>query len=384
MVVSLKELPKYYDSVMHLGPNPRRPLVNKKDRQPIKDALETDGENFHLLNGGLFFVAKQVDVESKGQDEARVRIHLAEDEDEAEIFGLLDGGHTNEIINNFRDEVVDDENGDAGKELSIRFVNVEVMIPDKSIPEQELKRLLRSISAARNNNLQVRKRDLKNLEHAFDSIKDAIANEPYADLVRWREGDPAQTIDGENLIILLMMYHQYFRSYEDDPIGCYGQKAECRDAFCEHLEDNLDYTQRLIKQAAVLFRLFDKIEREFPDAHNKAGGKFQKFANVVKKESKTFFRNKTDWKYPPAWVYPIYGGFRQLLHDDGQKMTWLAEPLSFWEEHKLAICRSYRNNFSELAKQSATKVGRNGSAFQACRQEIRTKLLESELRFLQG
>ena len=315
---------------------------------------------------------KRIEVDDTGKNRTRVRLHLAEDETEAELFGLLDGGHTNEIVNNYRKDLVTSENGDAEGQLSRRYVNVQVLVPATLMPatdvSEEMGVLLRAISRARNNNVQVKRRDLENLAHAFDPIKSAIAAEPYADDIRWREGDEGKTIDGQALLILLMMFHKEFASYDDDPVAAYGQKGLCLEVYIAQREKSREYTQALVDQLPTLLKLFDTIEREFPDAYNEAGGKFGKFSNVKKpKNGKTQLGSETPWKYTTAWIYPIYAAFRQLLEYDDGKLTWTVDPLEFWQQQRVEIVKSYSHPFREIASSTATKVGRHVPAFQACR-----------------
>jgi hypothetical protein len=236
-----------------------------------------------------------------------------------------------------------------------------------------LQTLLRAISRARNNNVQVKQRDLENLAHAFDEVKNAIAGESYADSVRWRDSDETKPIDGQTLLILLMMFHEKWISYDDDPVAAYGQKGLCLEEFKDHKETKSpEYTALLVEQLPVLLRLFDTIELEFPDAYNAAGGKFGKYANVkTTANGRTQLQSETAWKYTTAWIYPLYAGFRALLkHEDGV-MNWKADPIEFWNQHKVEIVRAYMPSFRPIASATATKVGRNVPAFQICRMTVK-------------
>lgn len=374
LVVSLKELPHFYDDELHLGPNPRRAnSLNSTQRDEIRQALIDTGEQFHHLNRGLTIVAKKIDVDDKSKGRIRIRLHLADDPEEGELFGLLDGGHTNEIVNRYRTELLDSEDEEADENLAARFVNVQVLIPNETSSE-ELTTLLRSISRARNNNVQVKRRDLENLDHLFDQIKEVLKDQPYAELVRWRDGDDKKPIDGQMLLILLMIFHQEWVPYTEDPIAAYGQKGVCLEEFKTHSEEKSpEYTSQLVMQLPTLLKLFDTIELELPDAYNKAGGKFGKFEstkNIAPKSAKTQLHSETPWKYTTSWVYPLYAGFRQLLEYSEGEFRWKKEPVQFWKDHKVEICRAYARQLRTLASASATKVGRDSTAFLLCRQSV--------------
>jgi hypothetical protein len=382
LVVSLAELPHLFDDELHLGPNPRRPAErNTGQRQEIMDTLVENGEEFHHLNRGLTIVAKEIEVDDK-RGKTRVRLHLATNKEEGELFGLLDGGHTNKIINDFRKKLISEDDDNSAERLKNCWVNVQVLVPVGEVDEVLTDRL-RAISRARNNNVQVKRRDLENLDHLFDSIKSEIANEPFSDSVRWRDGDSGKTIDGQALLILLMIFHEKWVGYNDDPVMAYGQKGLCLDEFKNHLETKSPkYTQSLIEQLPTLLALFDAIELEFPNAYNRSGGKFGKFTNVKKydegKSAKTQLQSETKWKYTTAWIYPLYAGFRQLLDwdDQRQKLSWKQEPLEFWENHQVELVRAYSHQFKPIASATATKVGRNVPAFLICRQTIQLLTLK--------
>src|SRR5262249_15068741 len=159
-----------------------------------------------------------------------------------------------------------------------------------------------------------------------------------------------KTIDGQALLILLMMFHKEFASYDDDPVTAYGQKGLCLEAYNDQREKSPEYTQALVEQLPALLTLFDTIELEFPDAYNEAGGKFGKFSNVKKpKSGKTQLGSDTPWRYTTAWIYPIYAAFRQLLKYQDGKLSWTADPLEFWQQHKVEIVKSYSHPFREIA-----------------------------------
>lgn len=57
LVVSLDQ----YPMDIGLGPNPRRPDPKSRVAKAIRETLEKDGQNFHLMNRGITILAKKVD-----------------------------------------------------------------------------------------------------------------------------------------------------------------------------------------------------------------------------------------------------------------------------------------------------------------------------------
>ena len=119
LVVSLEQYPYNFS----LGPNPREPDTSSRVSRRIGDTLKDNWENFHLLNRGVVVVAKDIEYDNKSQ---RVRLALAETEEEERLYGILDGGNTTERINLWRKDLTEDE---AEVRLPRTFVNMQVLIP---------------------------------------------------------------------------------------------------------------------------------------------------------------------------------------------------------------------------------------------------------------
>src|SRR5271166_2974335 len=103
IVVSLDQYPFGFG----LGPNPRLPNLGSPVSRKIGDTLAENWRTFHLLNRGVTLVAKKVEYDNKSE---RVRFMLGEASEEDErLYGILDGGNTNERINKWREDLTEEE-----------------------------------------------------------------------------------------------------------------------------------------------------------------------------------------------------------------------------------------------------------------------------------
>lgn len=239
-------------------------------------------------------------------------MHLDENDPEQEFYGILDGGHTNAIVNVFRRELQENEGDDSDGDERIKetHVNVQVLIPPSNGGGElssEMVDLLNDIKRVRNTSVPVKKRDLENAKHHFDVIKEALKDAPYADQIRWREEKDGGKIDGQTIIILLMVFCPEFCTHDDDPTQAYGKKYSCLDAFLDSVEKDPDHLKRWIRFLPELLKLHDEIEKSFPEFYNAAGGKFGKYKNVQSGETKegqpkyqTLLKSPTHWKFPLA------------------------------------------------------------------------------------
>ncbi len=159
-----------------LGPNPRLPNLSS----PVS---KENWRNFHLLNRGVTIVAKSIEYDNKSQ---RVRLVLNEGPDEERLYGILDGGNTNERINKWREELTED---DAPGRLAETYVNAQVLVPavngaGELSPEMLI--LLNDIKEARNTSVQVKSKSLADARRHFDLLKSVVAKQPYFGEISWR------------------------------------------------------------------------------------------------------------------------------------------------------------------------------------------------------
>ncbi len=212
IVVSLDQYP--YD--FGLGPNPREPNLTSEVSKAIRDTLEDDWKDFHLLNRGVTVLAKDINYDNRSQ---RVQLFLDETEEEKKFFGLLDGGNTNARINVWR-EGLDEQQAQA--RLPETFVNMQVLIPQMkgaSVPAGEMLDLLNDIKEARNTSVQVKKKSLADARNHFEAVKRALEHEPYFPQISWHEGQNGG-VDAQQIVTLLMIFYPSFCA------ACRGRRTE--------------------------------------------------------------------------------------------------------------------------------------------------------------
>lgn len=104
-------------------------FVHEQVSKKIGETLAETWQAFHLLNRGVTLVAKKVEYDNKSE---RVRLFLADQLPEEErLYGILDGGNTNERINKWREERTEEE---AATKLSETFVSVQIAMSPKPSP----------------------------------------------------------------------------------------------------------------------------------------------------------------------------------------------------------------------------------------------------------
>jgi hypothetical protein len=391
--VARKEIVVALDQYPHdfgLGPNPREPNLTSEVSKQIRDTLEDDWKDFHLLNRGVTVVAKDIDFDNRSQ---RVRFVLDETEEEKKFFGLLDGGNTNARINVWR-EGLDEQQAVA--RMGETYLNMQVLIPQlkgASVPAGEMLDLLNDIKEARNTSVQVKKKSLADARNHFESLKLALQNEAYYPQISWHEGQNGG-IDAQQIVTLLMIYFPSFCSAAEggEPSNAYGHKERCLDAFLEYAKNEPQELDRWIKILPTLIDLFDTIQLEFPDHYPGYFGKIaevqiyneKKYERGNKKYRKTapvsqFFGREMTYSYPAGWIYPLFAAFRFLAGPDKATgdVTWKKDPIQFWQKNSKTICGQYVPHI--VAKDYAPKkIATDPLCYQAVRRAV-TDLYKDEL-----
>jgi hypothetical protein len=378
MVVSLDQYP--YD--FGLGPNPRLPDVGSPVSKKMRDTLEDNWNRFHLLNRGVTIVAKKVEYDNKTQ---RVRLTLDESPEEVRLYGLLDGGNTNERINIWRRDLSDEE---AESKLAQTFVNAQVLIPTLNGAGElspEMLVLLNDIKQARNTSVQVKSKSLADARRHFDILKTALSKEPYYNEISWREGEGG-SVDALQIIMLLMIYYPSFAAAADgEPSNAYGHKERCLDAYLDYSEKEPDELEKWITVLPILIRLFDAVQITLPEHYTGHFGKIEevkifdekrykkgekKYRNTAPKSQ--FLISPMKYQYPTGWLFPIFAAFRHLvgLSSDGSNVVWRRDPFAFWEKHGQELVKRYEPHIRDAGYETK-KIATSYICYQAMSQAIK-------------
>ena len=376
VVVSLNQYPHDFG----LGPNPREPVLTSSVSKKIKDTLEENWRNFHLLNRGITIVAKHLEFDNKS---SRVRLLLNETEEEEKFFGILDGGNTNERINKWRGDL-DDEDGQ--EKLKESFVNIQILIPGVSgtlVPTGEMVDLLNDIKEARNTSTQVKTKSLADAREHFDFLKSVLQVEPYFDHIAWHEGQQGG-IDALLIIIFLMIFYPSFSSASGQPSNAYGRKERCLAAYLDYAVSEKKELKKWLVVLPDIIRLFDELQVTLPDHY---GGRIGGITQVtihdkqryqpgskkyrIRPIKSQFLGKEMKYAYPLGWVFPIFAAFRVLVGPDksGERIIWKKDPIAFWKTHGDEICKRYEPHIRDMGYETK-KVATNLLCYQATQHAV--------------
>ncbi|MGC6512687.1 MAG: AIPR family protein, partial [Parvibaculales bacterium] len=297
-------------------PNARPANIAKLTYKKVAESLlEQDGDDagtFHLKNKGITIVADEV-KQTGNNDEYTISLESGE-------HGIVDGGHTYEIIQENKDEIPENQ-----------YVRVDVRVgtPPAWIP---------MISGGLNTAVQVQTMSLENLKSSFNWMQQALG--ARADLIAWSENETGKYLDARDLVAVLAMLNVELcpNDKPDHPTFAYTSKEKTLERYIKSPKV-FEGMGEIISDALVLL---DTISSTAIDVYNASAdvsrGGGLKIMESKKRGNFEFQVLGTEGQYrlaKPA-LYPILASFRWFVVKDphSYKMSWatdFSKILKFWE-----------------------------------------------------
>ncbi len=350
--------------------NVRDPKLKGAVPHAIRMSYREKPDMFIFMNRGIVISVSSVVFDNKS---SRITIELKD----PDLHGLLDGGHTyNIILEEREDQSVD------------QYVKVEIL---EGLSHEDITQIV----DARNTSNQVRDESLMNLSGEFEKLKKALEGAPYFESIAFKEyeldknGDP-KPIDVREIIAILTAFDRDNFDDKVHPINTYRSKAACLKHFKEHPESY----KRIYPLAKEILELYDHIQEKLPELYNQvrgqtgdvSGGKFGKMTGVTfhktfpKTHNYLFFLDKrTKYGVPDGFTYPILGGFRALLEERSGRYVWgksLHPVVLLNGELGLKLADTI-GNFA-LEAQNPSKTGKSPLVWQACYQSVQVAYLTAK------
>ncbi len=320
-----------------LDPNARIPNTNKRVYRDIAESLLSTDGMFHLKHKGITVVAD--DVKQEDKDENKFEVSIGDNQ------GILDGGHTYEIITS------DNEPSDLPEDQYVKF-EILTHVPPKWIPD---------IAGGLNTSVQVQPMSLDNLAGAFDWIKKTLKRESYYRTIAWRENEDGE-FDARDIVGLMTCFNiDLFPNTvaHQQPVIAYEKKSHALKLF-EEQPETYEKVRPILKDILVLH---DTIRFESRQYWNDSGGKYGLCSFVEQRERVEFafpFINKTSkFRLVNGALYPILGAFRWMVEEDRKTEKFR------WKGGFKEVLKRWKGSADELLRMTAqanTELGRNPNA----------------------
>lgn len=318
--------------------NPRKQNLKTSVAKKIRSGLlgEDTGQLFHLLNRGLLISAESVRFDNQTN---LLTISLPN----SDKHGLVDGGHTYEIIKSEIENLPFDQ-----------YVTMEIMT---GIEDD-----FQEIAGARNTSVAVKDKSLAELEGKLDVIHTLVKGLPFEHAINYVEFDD-KDIDVLDVISILTIFHNDIHKSGTHPISCYSGKSSTLSIYLKQPNSYL----KLRDVVSDIFKLHDHIKRTMWDVYKTTGGDLGKLKEIGYKKGldkfPLYYSPKIDGEFerikyeiPAGFVYPILGAMRFILKTGKNgAYEWSTDPIKFYDKH-IAV------PLIGLTMEASKELGRNPMA----------------------
>jgi hypothetical protein len=364
-VILAKNLPQELESWREI--NPRDPKTTSGVAKKIAESLQNQPECFLFRNRGVTLLSQNVSFNNENNE-------LSIEFSDPTIHGLLDGGHTYAVIRELFDSLTDEEKEDSN--LNQAFVKLEILEGFTSKEETT------EIVGARNTSMQVKDQSLANLLKHFDSIKEILANEVYAERIAYKETElnddgSKKDIDIKEILSYLICFDREGFDDKNHPVIAYSGKT----AVLKYVENERERLQKYLPLLPQILTLRDDIYGQMPSVWNSNGGKFGRLEGVNTKKGKNVelpFKNvKTEYVIPNSFIYPVLASLRNLVEISDGKCFWKKDPVRFFEEYKSELVQ--RLGEQALVFRNPNKLGKEKTVWQSCYDYIAMEIMKLRL-----
>lgn len=367
-VVDVRQLPDELENWR--GINPRDPNVQSLVSKKIRATLDETPESFLLKNRGLTLLVERASFDNKTNE---MSLELSNHG----LHGLLDGGHTYEVIRDFMKTLPEEDK----KELNA-LVKLEII---EGISEKDA---AIDVVAARNTSAQVKDQSIANLHGYFDKIKNVLAGKAYLQDISFKETEydeegNRRTIDIRDILSYLICFDAEHFSNDNHPILAYSQKNQVEKYFEERQDDLAKYVELL----PTILELHDKIYANLPDAYNrKTGGKFGRLTGVkytgdnsrMSNTTLTFIDGESEYRIPSGFIYPVLAAFRSAIEVKKGKATWKVNPLELLDNLVEELAQQVGKQAIEF--RNPNKLGKDVATWNLCYYMVERALLIRNIR----
>lgn len=361
------------------GANLRDPVgMNRQVYKDVKASLEGKEAlpgTFDLLNLGITIIAEAVEVIDK-----RIFDVMIDDE-----YGIANGGHTTQLIY----ECQDDDTIAEGQHVEVKIIT--------GLDGGEDHSLRVDIARGQNTGISVQPRSIFELDGAFESIKQIVKDQDWADDIGFKESDK-KDIDVRELVaaLELMNVTDYPVREARHPIVAYEKWSTPLKKFGDDFEDNRN---NLPKRKYAAFEpllldvlvLYDHIRRDFLRVYNETVGGRAGNLRIVEKApaSKKRFKfryaklDDHEQRLTKGAAYPILGAFRNFVRVN--KETGIAEwqggfdnVLEAWKDLAPEIVAETKQAIRDLGN-SPDSLGKNRNHWANLFKTVRLHVMEQQL-----
>ena len=361
------------------GANLRDPVgMNRQVYKDVKASLEGKEAlpgSFDLLNLGITIIAEDVEVIDK-----RIFDVLIDDD-----YGIANGSHTTQIIYDCQD----DDSIAEGQHVEVKIIT--------GLEGGDNHSLRVDIARGQNTGISVQPRSIFELDGAFDSIKEIVQGEDWANDIGFKESDK-KDIDVRELVAVLELFNvtDFPIRESKHPISAYEKWSLPLSKFGNDykIHHNSPSDRKYSVYEPLLLEalaLYDHIRRDFLRVYNETVGGRAGNLRIVEKAPASKGRYKFpyasldehDQRLTKGAAYPILGAFRNFvkINEETGFAEWQGgfdNVLSSWRELAPELVAETKQSIKDIGN-APDSLGKNRNHWANLFKTVRLHVMEQQL-----
>jgi len=339
------------------GANPREQNIDRGIYRDIMKSLLNEDctpNTFHLKNKGISILAEEV-TKAENDEELVVRFSSPEQ-------GIVDGGHTYEIINSGKSKIAELNQGE-GNSIN-QYVKIEVLTGIDS-------NLITEIAGGLNTAVQVQRMSLADLGNEFEWIKEELAKKNFLQYVAFKQNE-VKDFDARDIVRLLDLFNisEFPNNGTAYPIRAYTSKESVLKHYLMKEDGQKEYVDNYRRLCPILndiLILHDTISAYGRDLYNEGGGKRGGRLKFIEGDSKghklfkfPFIEKEGSYRLSGGALMPMLGAFRAAVIEDpkSKNIIWrnggFSDVIRLWKEAA--------KDLMETTQETSEELGRNPNA----------------------
>jgi hypothetical protein len=354
--------------------NPRLADLKGKVAGEIRGTVYNDPKEFHLRNRGIIVSTQDATFDT---DTKTLTLENPKVENETVLWGILDGGHTWDVLRDVNVVAAGDDVDGSLAALKDTWVDIKIRIgltKDEVVPA----------AAANNTSTQLRPWTLANFKGQLVPLQNMVkkALPELADEIAFKENQTNEATGNEcywDVLDLLqrmtLLNIGLYPGYEPDkqPVVAYAAKSRVLDLYVSNPKSYLAMANIL----PSIFQMVPIVESKLSQSA-KVNGNLA-FANRAKSgevdpsfgSKKSFVRK---YRINDAVIFPMVAALRPLLDEENGKVEWVTDPVAFLDENLEAMYQTFLRFYDDVPektnKNRLSGMGKDTSIWQTMHAKV--------------
>jgi hypothetical protein len=341
--------------------NPRMGNLKSKVAEDIRNTIQNEPQEFHLYNRGMIVSAPEANFDT---DNKTLTLENPTVENASVLWGILDGGHTFDVLNEQAQVAAGDGSG-ASSLAALKDTWIDVKIRVGLTKEEVI-----TAAAANNTSVQLRPWTLANYRGQLALVKQMVVKEmpDLADDIAFKENETNEGTGEERYwdvldvlqrmtLLNTVLYPGFDPSKH--PLVAYSSKSRVLDLY---LDDPNKYKamSQIVGSAFRMPAIVEAKLSQLSKVHGNLAFVTRAKSGEVDPALKGHSTSIRKFRLSDAVLFPIVAALRPLIEMDGGKLQWTVDENQFVDDHIGALYDTFHSFYKDEVSDKTNKGSLSG------------------------